>query len=119
MAGRTTDMQEFDRTSLIDTWQVVVSPDFDDDVLHSEGTPFIALRQEGGRVVGTYQIGLQGGDLDGRLQGDGSALLTFEGTDEMDPVNGAATARLDGDRMIFTLMYHQGDDYTFECERQL
>ncbi len=111
-------MQALDRTSLIGTWQVVASPDFDDDVPHAEGTPFVTLRQEGGRVVGAYQIGLQGGDLDGRLRGDGSAVLTFEGMDEMEPVDGAATARLDGDRLIFTLMYHQGDDYTFECERR-
>jgi hypothetical protein len=104
--------------SVVGTWRVVASPDFDDDVLHADGTPSITLRQEGDRVVGAYQIGLQTGNFDGRLQGDGSALLTFEGMDEMDPVDGAATARLDGDRLIFTLMYHQGDDYTFECEHQ-
>jgi hypothetical protein len=45
-------------------------------------------------------------------------MLTFEGMDEMEPVNGAATATPDGERLLFTLMYHQGDDYTFECERR-
>jgi hypothetical protein len=33
-------------------------------------------------------------------------------------VHGAGTIRLEGDRLIFTLMYHDGDDYTFECERR-
>jgi hypothetical protein len=37
--------------------------------------------------------------------------------DEMDMVNGAGTLLLEGDRLIFKLMYHQGDDYTFEGER--
>jgi hypothetical protein len=104
--------------SLIGTWQVIASPDFDNDVLHAEGTPYVTLRQDGDRLVGEYQIGLQSGDLDGRMKGAGSAMLTFEGMDEMEPVNGAATASLDGERLIFTLMYHQGDDYTFECAQR-
>jgi hypothetical protein len=104
--------------SVIGSWRVVASPDFDDDVLHAEGTLWITLRQEGDRLVGAYRIGLQSGDLEGRLRGDGSAVLTFGGMDEMGPVDGAATARLDGERTLFTLMYHQADDYTFECERR-
>jgi hypothetical protein len=111
-------VQEKDRVSVLGTWQVVASPDFDDDVLQADGTPEVTLRQVGDRLVGAYHIGLQTGDLDGGLQADGSAILSFEGMDEMDPVDGAATAKLDGDRLIFTLMYHQGDNYTFECERR-
>ena len=38
--------------------------------------------------------------------------------DEMDEVNGAGTIAMDGDSLILTLMYHQGDDYKFECERE-
>jgi len=104
--------------SLIGTWQVIASPEFDGDVLHAEGTPYVTLRQDGDRLVGTYQIGLQRGDLDGRLTRDCSAILTFEGMDEMEPVHGAAAATLDGERLIVPLMYHHGDDYTFECEQQ-
>ncbi len=73
--------------SVVGSWRVVASPDFDDAVLHAEGAPWITLRQEGGRLVGAYRIGLQSGGLDGRLQGDGRAVLTFEGMDEMDPVD--------------------------------
>jgi len=36
----------------------------------------------------------------------------------MDPVNGAGTLTLNGDHLTFVLMYHRGDDYAFECERQ-
>jgi hypothetical protein len=103
---------------IIGTWEVVSSPDFDDDVLEEDGPPYVTLRRSGDRLVGEYQIGLQSGDLDGRQQGDGSLIFTFEGMDEMDAVHGAATASLDGDRLILTLLYHQGDDYTYVCERR-
>jgi hypothetical protein len=38
--------------------------------------------------------------------------------DEMEEVHGAGTARLQDDRLVLTLMYHQGDDYTFEAARR-
>ena len=37
---------------------------------------------------------------------------------EIDEVNGAGKITMNRERMIFILMYHQGDDYTFECERE-
>ena len=54
--------------------------------------------------------------MDGRLEGDDRIVFSFEGMDEMDPVNGAGTAMLKDDRLIFKLMCHYGDEYTFECE---
>jgi len=63
-------------------------------------------------------LGLQTGNLDGRLEGDDHIVFSFEGMDEMDVVNGAGTATLKDDRMIFKLMYHLGDDFTFEGERR-
>jgi hypothetical protein len=100
------------------TWDIVSSPDFDDDYLNEEGPPYIQLRQDGNRIMGEYQIGLQNGTLDGRLQRDGSILFSFEGMDELEEVNGAATVQLQDDRLVLTLMYHQGDDYTFEATRR-
>jgi hypothetical protein len=99
-------------------WDVIASPDFDDDYLRMDVDPYISLEQEGKRVTGEYQVGLQQGDVDGRLKDDTHVLFTFEGNDEMDEVNGAGTITLNGDRLEFTLMYHQGDDYTFECVRR-
>jgi hypothetical protein len=61
---------------------------------------------------------LQSGDIDGRLQSEGRIIFSFAGMDEMDEVNGAGTIAMDGDSLILTLMYHQGDDYKFECERE-
>jgi hypothetical protein len=61
---------------------------------------------------------LSSSTLDGRPQRDGAVLFSFEGMDELDEVHGAGTARLQDDRLVLTLMYHQGDDYTFEGMRR-
>ena len=53
-----------------------------------------------------------------RLEADQRAIFSFEGMDEMDIVNGAGTLLLEGERLIFKLMYHQGDDFTFVDERR-
>jgi hypothetical protein len=107
-----------DTMTFTGVWDVVSSPDFDDDYLRMEVDPYIDLEQEGNRVSGEYQVGLQQGTIDGRLQDDTHVFFSFEGNDEMDEVNGAGTITLNGDRLEFTLMYHQGDDYTFACVRR-
>ncbi len=100
------------------TWDVVSSPDFDDDYLHMEVSPYVRLRQEGDCVTGEYHLGLQTGSVDGRMEDDNRIVFSFEGMDEMDPVNGAGTATLQDNRLIFKLMYHGSDDFTFECEQR-
>lgn len=100
------------------TWDVVASPDFDDEYLGMEVAPYIRLRQEGRSVIGDYQVGLQTGQIDGRLEGPDRVRFSFEGMDEMEETSGAGTLTLKGDRLTFVLMYHQGDDFTFECERR-
>ncbi len=104
--------------SFTGVWDVIASPDFDDDYLHMEVDPYISLEQEGKQVTGEYHVGLQQGSIDGRVKGETSVLFTFEGNDEMDEVNGAGTITLKGDRLEFTLRYHEGDDYAFECVRR-
>src|SRR5438128_10683608 len=104
--------------SFTGTWDIVSSPDFDDDYLQMEGAPYVEFHKEEGRVVGEYQFGVSNGDIDGRPEGENRVAFSFEGMDEMDEVNGRGTAILEGDRLTFTLMYHQGDDYTFECKRR-
>jgi len=103
---------------LTGTWDVVSSPDFDDDYLHMEVEPYVKLYRVGNRIEGEYHLGLQYGDLDGQMKGDDRAMFRFEGMDEMDPVDGTATATLEGGRLIFVMSYGPGDEYTFECERQ-
>jgi len=103
---------------LTGTWDVVSSPDFYDDYLHMEVEPYVKLYRVGNRIEGEYHLGLQYGDLDGQMKGDDRAVFRFEGMDEMDPVDGTATATLEGDRLIFVLSYGPGEEYTFECERR-
>jgi hypothetical protein len=100
------------------TWAIVSSPDFYDDYLSEEVDPYVKLRQSGKNVQGEYHVGYQQGTIDGRLDAGQRVTFSFEGSDEMDSVSGAGTIVLQGDRMVFTLMYHYGDDYTFECERR-
>jgi hypothetical protein len=97
------------------TWHVISSPDFDDDYLYMETTPHVTLRQDGARVSGEFHIGLIVGSLAGRMDGD-RVLFSFEATDEMEPVNGAGTIALQGGRLTLTLLFHFGDEFTFECE---
>lgn len=104
--------------SVTGSWAIQSSPDFDDSYLHMERPAFVTLRREGDRIAGEYQVGLQSGTLDGRMRPDGSVFFSFEGMDEMDEVSGAGTATVTGDQLTFTLMYHQGDDYTFEATRR-
>ena len=99
-------------------WDVVSSPDFDDDYLCMEVDPYVKLYQVSSRLEGEYHLGLQSGDLDGLPEGDDHAVFRFEGMDEMDSVDGTATATVEGDRLIFVLAYGPGDEYTFECQRQ-
>ena len=47
-----------EETNLTGTWNVVSSPDFDDDYLYMEVTPYVTLRQEGAVVSGEFHIGL-------------------------------------------------------------
>jgi hypothetical protein len=114
----TEDAKEEQIMNFTGTWDVVSSPDFDDDYLRMEVAPYVRLRQEGDRIDGEYHLGLQTGNLDGRLEGDDRIVFSFEGMDEMDAVNGAGMATFKGDHMSFKLMYHLGDDFTFECERR-
>ena len=85
--------------SITGSWAIQSSPDFDDSYLHLERPAFVTLRREGARVAGEYQVGLQSGTLDGRMQPDGSVFFSFEGMDEMDEVSGAGTATVTGDQL--------------------
>ena len=98
------------------TWRVVSSSEFDEDYLQMECEPYVRLRQEARRLGGEYHLGLQTGQIDGRPDGD-RLVFSFAGMDEMHEVSGAGVATVTGNRLTFTLMYHLGDDYTFECER--
>lgn len=53
------------------TWHIVSSPDFDDGYLRMEVEPYVELAQSNNRVSGNYHVGLQQGEIDGRLESEG------------------------------------------------
>ncbi|GEM_PF-4980529 len=72
---------------------MVETPDLAEDYLDLSDDPHVMLKvKERGSVLGTYQFGAQSGELDGRLEvpaeGNLRLVFTFEGNDELDPVNG-------------------------------
>jgi hypothetical protein len=95
-------------------WDILSSPDFDEEYLREEVEPYLRLKQVGKRVSGQYHVGLQQGSIDGRLQSERLVFFSFEGMDEHHEVKGAGTLTLRGDRLTFVLMNYQGDEFTFE-----
>ncbi len=100
------------------TWRITSSPDFSTDQLNQSGLPYIRLRQQGGRIEGEYAFGLQQGHFDGRPDGEDRIILSFEGMDDEELVNGAGLLSLREDHLHLTLMYHFGPDRILEGRRQ-
>ena len=99
------------------TWDVVSSPDFDDEYLRLGGAPYVMLRQNGEFVKGEYEIGVMSGTINGGANSD-FVDFHFQGNDEMEEAFGEGQATLEGDRLIFELWVYLGDEWTFECERR-
>ena len=99
------------------TWRIVSSPDFDDHCLCMEVDPYVELTQSRRHVSGSYHVGLQQGEIDGRIEGEGRVGFSFAGMDEMDAVHGRGELRIEGAQPHIVLAYHQGDTFTFICER--
>lgn len=103
--------------SVTGTWRIVSSPDFDDEYLRMEVEPYVELAQSGNRVSGSYHVGLQQGEIDGRIEDEGRVDCSFAGMDEMDEVHGRGELRIEEAQANFVLAYHQGDMSTFICEQ--
>lgn len=69
------------------------SPDFDDGYLRMEVEPYVELAQSNNRVSGNYHVGLQQGEIDGRLESEGRVGFSFE---EMDKVHRHGALEIDG-----------------------
>ena len=106
-----------DLMDFTDTRDVVSSPDFDAAYLHLTGDPYVTLRQRGDFVKGEYRIGVMYGMINGSAHSD-FVDFHFQGNEEMEDAFGEGEATLDGDRLVFELWHHNGDEYTFECERR-
>lgn len=104
-------------------WQVARMPELVDDYLVLSPDPHVHLRSSTSKKLhGTYEFGLQSGDIDGKVEKnkDGQLILTFtfEGLDEMDPVHGYGSATLvDNNTLEGEMRYHMSDTYHFMWKR--
>lgn len=106
-------------------WKIIEMPDLSEDYLSQSKDPHIMITAyKRGRVSGHYQYGLCEGELDGEVvaESEGKPLeirFSFEGSDEMEQVNGYGVATLSDDNKTLTgkLHYHMGDDWRFTCRR--
>lgn len=107
-------------------WKIIEMPDLSEDYLSESKDPHLRLTfYRRGRVSGHYQYGLCQGELDGEVvvESEGKPLeirFSFEGSDEMDEVNGYGEAVISDDNKTLTgkLHYHLGDDWRFTCRRR-
>ena len=87
-------------------WRITELSEFDQDYFdESDEPPYISIHGSAHeRVYGDYHFGLSNGHVDGQVhQFGGEAVLLFgyEGSDEMDPVNGAGWAQYQSqDRLV-------------------
>ena len=65
------------------------------------------LVQSGNRVSGSYHVGLQQSEIDGRIEGEGRVGFSFAGMDEMEAVHGRGELRIEGAQAHFVLACHQ------------
>ncbi len=80
----------------------VSSPDFDDDNLRMEVEPYVELAQTGNRVSGSYHVGLQQGEIDDRIAGEGRVGFSFAGWTRWMRFMGEALWRLTARRPAFS-----------------
>ncbi len=80
-------------------WHITELADLDEDyAAESDEPPFIELNvSHPGRVYGEYHWGLSDGNLEGEVRefgGESVLLMSYEGTDEMDPAQGVGWFQL-------------------------
>ena len=73
------------------TWDVVSSPDFDEEYLRLGGAPYVTFRQNGDFVKGEYEIGVMCGTINGGAHSD-FIDFDFGGNDEMEEAFGVSAA---------------------------
>lgn len=87
-------------------WRIAELSGFDQSYFdESDELPFISIHASAHeRVYGDYHFGLSNGRLDGQVRefaGEVVLLFGYEGSDEMDPVNGAGWAQYQSqDRLV-------------------
>jgi hypothetical protein len=98
-------------------WNITWMSTWGEDYLNEEVQAFIEFLPEG---AGEFQFGLVRGDLDyreGVRDGKPAVEWTWDGQDEMDPVQGRGWAVLEGDELLGMFFIHLGDESDFVASR--
>ena len=103
-------------------WRITELSELDEGYFaESHEAPFIQLRlSKQGRIHGEYHFGLSDGDLDGEMRefgGEQILLFSYEGSDEMDQVNGAGWAQLQHRKHLIGEFLGDYGRFTAERER--
>jgi hypothetical protein len=100
---------------IVGRWRIVEADLWDRDYLDLSGPASIAFGDDG---RGEFSFGAVHGDMD--LEYSPTMIFfTWAGFDEMDEVNGAGCAELDGNgNLEVELSFHLGDDAVLKARRQ-
>ncbi len=104
---------------LFGRWRITLMEQWDQDFVNEEVEGFFEFRPDG---LGEFQFGYVHGEIDFRsTTRDGKPAVEFswEGSDEMDPVQGRGWAALVGKNTIEGMFFfHQGDESAFRATRK-
>ena len=100
-------------------WHITEMETWDEDYFNMEVQAFIGIDSKN---MGHFQFGLVSGEIDGEIiegeEGVRRFEFTWDGIDEMDPVNGSGWMELvEPDKIEGKIKIHQGDSSTFAAER--
>ena len=102
----------------VGTWHITEMEFWDEDYLHMELQAFLQVRPDGSSA---FQFGLVRGETGGYLEDEPPEqrfAVTWDGNDEMDPVNGCGWIRLRStDEVSGVIKIHLVDRFTFAARR--
>ena len=98
-------------------WRITWMEQWDQEFVDEEVEGFFEFDAKDN---GSFQFGLVSGGIDYRLgvkDGKPSIEFSWEGNDEMEPVQGRGWAVTDGGELTGMIFIHQGDESEFKAKR--
>jgi hypothetical protein len=98
-------------------WHITSMDQWDNEYLNVEGQPFIEFEP---LQTGRFHFGYVQGEIDYRLttrDGKPAVEFTWDGRDEMEPVQGRGWAVVEGDKLKGKIFFHLGDESGFVAKR--
>jgi hypothetical protein len=99
-------------------WRIVSMSAWEQAFVDEEEEGYIEFREDD---IGEFHFGYVHGQMDCRLtkkQGESAIEWTWEGNDEMDPVQGRGWAVVKGDELHGRILFHMGDDSDFVARKK-